>query len=106
MRLSASDPGALLYRVYDYPAGQFRTDLCWADDELNQVGVGHAHIDGEEFVSRIEQRIRVLIITALRWVALDLPEEEEKSKSNNHILTPVEAKGIADKILSEYVVAR
>lgn len=76
MRLSAADPDACFFRVYDYPAGRLRGDLCWVDDVTNQVGVGHAHIGGEEFVTRVEQRKRVLIITALKWIALDLPEED------------------------------
>ena len=77
MRLSAADGDGHSYRVYDYPAKSLRQDLCWVDDVLNQVGVGFAS-DGFEFVHRMEQRKRVLIITALRWIALDLPEEEEK----------------------------
>ena len=76
MRISASEPGGTYYRVYDYPAGGLRQDLCWVDDVLNQVGVGHAYLRGEEFITRVEQRKRILIITALKWIVLDLPEED------------------------------
>lgn len=76
MRLSAAfDREACLYRVYDYPAGSMRRDLCWVDDGLNQVGVGFAAW-GQEFVTRVEQRKRILIIPGVYWIALDLPEEE------------------------------
>ncbi len=81
MRLSAAFDDCLNFHVYDYLIGSFRNDLCWVDDTLNQVGVGNAYRGddgGKEFVHRIEQRRSVLIITALKWIALDLPEEEEK----------------------------
>ena len=77
MRLSAAYGDGCYYRVYDYPAGSLRFDLCWVDDVLNQVGVGHATC-GFEMIDRIEQRKQIMIITALKWVALDLPEEEER----------------------------
>lgn len=81
MRISAAHNDGRFYRAYDYPAGVIRRDLCWVDDVLNQVAVGRACLypSGEycEIVDRIEQRKRVLIITALRWIALDLPEDAE-----------------------------
>ena len=91
MRLSATERDAFLYRVYDYPAGVFRKDLCWADDELNQVGVGCA-FNGCEYVRNVEQRKRVLIIIPLKWVALDLPEEEEKVRKKEPVLTSIQTR--------------
>ncbi len=77
MRLSAAfDVEAHRYRVYDYPAGGMRRDLCWVDDGTNQVGVGFATW-GREYVFEVEQRKRVLIIPGVYWIALDLPEEKE-----------------------------
>ena len=77
MRLSAVNLEAIFYRVYDYPAGCQRCDLCWVDDVTAQLGIGFAS-GGREYVSRVEQRERVLIIQALRWVAVDLPEDIEE----------------------------
>lgn len=77
MRLSAVNLEARFYRVYDYPAGCMRNDLCWVDDVTAQLGVGSAS-DSYEYVSRVEQRQRILIIQALRWVAVDLPEDTEE----------------------------
>ncbi len=105
MRLSAAYGDGRSYRVYDYPAGAFRKDLVWVDDAMNMVGVGFVS-GGCEWVLKVERRKRVLIITALKWVALDLPEEEEKSMANNHVLTPVEAKEEADRRLLKYAVTR
>lgn len=106
MRLSAAfHIESHRYRVYDYPAGQFRRDLVWVDDLTNQVGVGFATW-GHEHTFDVEQRQRILIIPGVYWIALDLPEEEEKDMSNDHVLTPVEAKAVADRMLSEYVVVR
>lgn len=105
MRLSAAYGDGWSYRVYDYPAGGFRNDLVWVDDDVYMVGVGFAS-GGYEWVSKVEYRQRVLIIPPLRWIALDLPEEEEKSMATDHVLTPVEAKDVADKRLLEYVVVR
>ncbi len=77
MRLSAAfSEEAHRYRVYDYPAGEQRRDLCWVDDVTNQVGVGFATW-GREYVFEVEQRKRVLIIPGVYWIALDLPEEED-----------------------------
>lgn len=104
MRLSAVDPDACRYRVYDYPAGGFRNDLCWVDDVLNQVGVGHANITaGEERVFLVEQRKRVLIIPGMYWVALDLPEEEVKKENElvAFICTPEAARDIATEYLKK-----
>ena len=85
MRLSAaSGLEACLYHVYDYPAGQFRRDLCWVDDWLNQVGVGFATC-GQEHVTRVEQRKHILIIPGVYWIALDLPEEETKQEHKINI---------------------
>ncbi len=80
MRISALDFEAFQYRVYDYPAGCFRKDLVWVDDDVNMVGVGFAS-QGKEWVFEVEHRKRVLIITALKWVALDLPGEEADTSS-------------------------
>ena len=76
MRLSAAfSEEAHRYRVYDYTSGEFRHDLCWVDDEINQVGIGFA-MWGQEHVFAVEQRKRVLIIPGAYWIALDLPVEE------------------------------
>lgn len=88
--------------MYDYPAKLFRKDLCWVDDCVNQVGVGFASA-GWEFVHRVEQRKRVLIIPGMRWIALDLPEEEDLPEE---VITALGAKSIAEKLLREYVVVR
>ena len=92
MRLSAVDEEALRYRVYDYPAGRLRCDLCWVDDGLNQVGVGCAMF-GIEWVTRVEQRKCVLIIPGVYWIALDLPNESgwtmSKEGGRKKVLEPV-----------------
>ena len=75
MRVSAAQCDGPLYRAYDHALGGFRRDLVWADDETARLGVGHA-AGGREFVLRVEQRKRVLIIAALRWISIDLPEEK------------------------------
>lgn len=78
MRIDATslhDPG--LWRVYDYKLGAVRFDVRWADDVLNQIGV---LVDRTHFVDcevRTEQRGLVLIIAALRWIALDPPIADE-----------------------------
>ena len=77
MKISAVVDDGYRYTVYDDPAGHVRDDVCWVDDVVNQVGVGFAS-GGLEFIVRVEQRKRVLIITALRWIGLDVPDEEEK----------------------------
>ena len=93
MRLSAAfNEEAYRYRVYDYPAGQFRRDLCWVDDVKNQVGVGFA-AKGQEHVFEVEQRKRILITTALKWVALDLPEEDIRQE---HKISIPELFGLRD----------
>ena len=85
MRLSAAfHEEARLYRVYDYPVGQMRHDLCWVDDGVNQVGVGFA-TRGQEYVVRIEQRKHILIIPGVYWIALDLPEEEVRQEHKINI---------------------
>ena len=77
MRLSAAfQEEAHRYRVYDYPAGQFRRDLVWVDDGTNQIGVGFATC-GQEHTFEVEQRMRVLIIPGVYWIALDVPVEDE-----------------------------
>lgn len=77
MRLSAAYGDGWSYRVYDYSAGGFRGDLVWVDDDVHMVGVGFAS-GGQEWVFNVEHRKRVLIISALKWIALDLPMERDE----------------------------
>lgn len=75
MRISAAYGDGFSYRVYDHIVKCMRDDLCWVDDSTNQLGVGHASA-GFECISRIEQRKRVVIIPSLKWVSVDLPDNE------------------------------
>ena len=77
MRLSATVHEHRFYRIYDHVGGCQRHDICWVDDELAQVGVGFCMQD-VEITYQVEQRRRVLIIPALKWVSLDLSEESEE----------------------------
>ena len=92
MRISAAHGDGWAYRVYDHRARAFRRDLCWVEEEGARLGVGYAQ-GSAEVTLRIERRERVVIIPALRWVAVDLPAEEESAplgaSTNKPVLEPM-----------------
>ena len=88
MRISAAHGDGYLYRVYDHRAWAFRHDLCWVEDEGARLGVGYAY-GNVEVTERIEQRERIVIIQALRWVAVDLPLNEDYASTRESTQRPV-----------------
>ena len=87
MRISAANRDGYLYRVFDHAARAFRHDLVWVDDEAARLGVGYATC-GVEVTYRVEQRRRVVIVPVIRWVSVDLPDEEEGIPQTERDRTP------------------
>lgn len=77
--------GGLNWRVYDHKAQAFLKDVVWADDELNQLGILdistllrlRERLPKNHYPLIVEQRERVMIIAALKWIAVDAPADEE-----------------------------
>lgn len=103
MRVSVESLGAeyLLWRVYDHRLGTLRDDVVWADAATAQLGVCHCGLGfGAGAVgllcggSNVEQRERVLIVRALRWIAVDVPgvQQENEASQTKKLVLPASAR--------------